>query len=88
MGTSKKRYKVAKEIKDEILKKIKEQGAPVASLAEQYGVSGATIYGWLFKGAKGQPTWSEYNKLKRENEQLKMVIGDLTVKLSVAQKKS
>lgn len=88
MGTTKKLYKVPKEIKDEILKKIKEEALPVSQLADQYGISGATIYGWLSKGARGQPTWSEYNKIKKENEQLKMMIGELTVKLSVSQKKS
>ena len=87
MSTSKKRYKVPTEIKKEILTKIKEEGAPVRELAEHYGVSTVTIYGWLSKGARGQPTWSEYNKIKRENAQLKMLLGELTVQLSVGQKK-
>ena len=84
----KKHYQVAPEIKQEILGKIKDQGLTVKEIAEQYGVSEKTIYGWLSKGAQGAPTWSQLNRLKRENQQLLGLVGELTVKLSTTQKKS
>jgi transposase len=84
----KKHYRIAPEIKQEILGKIKDKGLTVREAVEQYGVSEKTIYGWLSKGAAGMPTWSQINKLKRENQQLLSLVGELTIKLSSAQKKS
>ena len=38
--------RIAKEIKDEIIAKV-QAGERVAELAQQYGISTKTIYGWL-----------------------------------------
>lgn len=83
----KKNYRVAPEVRQEILGKIKDQGLTVKEAVEQYGVSDNTIYGWLSKGAKGAPTWGEVNRLKRDREQLLALVGELTIKLSAVQKK-
>ncbi len=84
----KKNHVIRPEIRKEILGKIKDKGLTVLQAADQYGVSDRTIYGWLSKGATGVPSWSEVNRLKRENQQLLNLVGELTVKLSTAQKKS
>lgn len=84
----KKNYRIAPEVKQEILGGIKDKGVTVVQAAEQYGVSEKTIYGWLSKGAEGIPTWSQVNRLKRENQQLLSLVGELTIKLSATQKKS
>lgn len=84
----KKTHKISKEIKDQILKRIKQDGVPVLRVAEEHGISSGTIYSWLSKGIKGNPTWLEHNKLKKENESLFRMVGELTVKLSQSQKKS
>jgi transposase-like protein len=84
----KKNYRVAPEVKQEILQGIKEKGLTVRAAVEQYGVSDNTIYGWLSRGAKGAPTWTQVTRLKRERDQLMQLVGELTVKLSVAQKKN
>jgi len=84
---SKKGYRIAKEIKDEIISKIKHHGISVTEASEQYGVSTKTIYGWLGTKASGTVSLLEHNKLKKENEQLKQIIGDLTIKMSVEAKK-
>lgn len=77
---------IPKEIREEILSKVKS-GERVASAAEQYGVSTKTIYTWLSKEA-GQEAISplKYNKLKRENEELKRLIGELTLDMSLGKK--
>ena len=85
---SKKLHRVAPEVKTDILKRIKEDGVPVAKVAEEHGVSTATIYTWLGTSTKATPTWAEFAKLKRESDEYLRLIGDLTVKLSTAQKKS
>ncbi len=80
-------YKIAKEIKDEIINKLKHEGLSVNDAATQYGISNRTIYAWLGTKAKGAVSLLEYNKLKKENEQLKQIIGDLTIKMSMEAKK-
>lgn len=81
-----KRYRIAPEVKEQILKRIKE-GVTVSQAAKDHGISEQTIYQWLSKGVKGQPSWKEFSKLQKENQILKALIGDLTVKLSHPQKK-
>jgi transposase-like protein len=75
------------EIKSEVLKKIKEDGSSVPDLAKQYGLSPKTIYGWIAKGITAAPTVLEVARLKREIATLHEIIGRITVKLSVSEKK-
>lgn len=78
--------RIPKEIRDEVLSKAKA-GEKVADLAERYGISTKTIYGWLSKDS-GEDVISvlKYNKLKRENEELKRIIGKLTLDMSWGKK--
>lgn len=78
--------RIPKEIRDEVLGKAKS-GERVADLAERYGISAKTIYGWLSKDS-GEDTISvlRYNKLARENEELKRIIGKLTLDMSWGKK--
>lgn len=78
---------IAKEVKDEILSKVKA-GAKVADISKQYGVSEQTIYAWLKKKALGTVSVLEYNRLKNENYQLKQIIGVLTLELEKTKKKN
>lgn len=80
-------YRISKEIKAEILNKLKNEGSSVTETAEQYGISTKTIYNWLGTKARGVVSVLEHNKLKKENSQLKQIIGDLTIKMSVEAKK-
>ncbi len=78
--------KIPKEKKDEILNKIKA-GEKVPALSTQYGISDKTIYYWL-RTDTGEDVVSliRYNKLKRENEELKRIVGELTLNLSQEKK--
>lgn len=80
-------YKVSRETKEQILKRIKEEGVSVAQVAEDHGVSTKTIYNWLTRGVTKPVSWSEYNKLKKENQDLKTFIGEITVEISKTKKK-
>jgi transposase-like protein len=77
---------IPREIKQEILAKVKT-GGRVMELAEQYGISDKTIYYWLRQNA-GEEIVSvvKYNKLRRENEELKKLLGEVTLKLSLGEK--
>ena len=80
-------FKIAAEIKAEIINKIKHNGVSVAEAAKQYGISDKCIYNWLGTKASNTISVLEYNRLKKENEQLKHLIGDITLKLSTEQKR-
>ena len=62
-------------------------GERVVALAEQYGISTKTIYGWLSKDS-GEDVVSvlKYNKLKRENQELKRLLGEVTLEMSLGKK--
>jgi transposase-like protein len=85
---NKKSYRVPKEIKAEIIRKVKEEGISVAQAAKDYGISNATIYAWLGTGASGSPSWSEFIRLQKQCKELFEVVGELTVQLSQAKKKN
>lgn len=84
----KKLHRVAPEVREQILKRIKEEGVPVSVAAKDAGLNPATIYGWLGRGVKGNPTIGELVRLKRQNEELLALVGELTLKASQTQKKN
>jgi len=78
---------IAKEVKAEILVKVKA-GEKVADLSRQYGISEQSIYSWLKQNVTGMVSVLEHNKLKKENGQLKQIIGVLTLELEKVKKKN
>ena len=77
---------VPKEIKNEILAKVKG-GEKVTDLARQYWISDKSIYTWLHQDTGDQViSIIQYNRLKREDEELKKLIGELSLKLSLGEK--
>ena len=81
-------YRIAPEVKDQILKRVKDEGVPVAQVAEEHGISDRTIYGWLTKGLSNNPSLGELVKVKKQNEELLALVGELTLKMSQSQKKN
>ena len=81
-----KQHRVAPDVKEQIINRIKNDGVTVAKAAEEHGVSENTIYGWIAKKVDGV-SYSEIIKLKRENAQLLQLVGEITLKLSETQKK-
>ncbi len=82
-----KKHRIAPEVKEQIINRIKNDGVTVATATKDHGISEASIYDWLGKKVKGGPTILEFNKLKRENEELLRLLGVVTLKLSESQKK-
>ncbi len=83
----KKIHRTAPEVKEQILKRIKEEGIPVVQAAKEHGLNPATIYNWLGRGVKGNPTIGELVRLKRQNDELLALVGELTLASSRTQKK-
>ena len=79
---------VSADVKQQILNRIKNDGIPIAQIAQEHGISQKSVYNWLAKGVEGQPTWMEVAKLKKENRSLKELLGALLYERDVAQKKS
>lgn len=76
---------IAVEVKQEILEKVKS-GEKVPALGKQYGMSEKTIYYWLRVRAIGTVSLLEHQKLKKESQQLKEIIGILTFKIEKSKK--
>ena len=54
--------------------------------SREFNISNNTIYGWI--GARGtvEPGLVETNKLRKENAELKQIIGSLTLNLERGKK--
>jgi len=81
-------YPISKDLKAQILKRIKEDGVPATQVASEHGVHIKTVYNWLAKGVTGQPTWSEVAKLKKRISMLTELVGEITIELSKTKKKT
>jgi transposase-like protein len=77
---------IAGEVKAEILAKVKA-GQKVVELSKQYGVSDKTIYNWLRGQVTEQVNYREYKRVLKENEDLKKILGVVTLELERSKKK-
>jgi len=67
-----------KELKEEILNKIKAEGITAVEAAKRYGIDVNSIYRWVSAGVGGvRSNLFEINRLKRENKELKQIIRSL-----------
>lgn len=66
-------------LKDRIIEKLKSEGLSVIQAEKEFGVPKNTIYGWLRKKAVGDPGVLEISRLRRENKELKEIIGTLAL---------
>jgi transposase len=66
-------------LKDRIIEKLKSEGLTVGQASKEFGISKNTIYGWLHRKAGGDPSVLEISKLRRENKELKEIIGALAL---------
>jgi transposase-like protein len=82
------KHRIAPDMKVQIINRIKNEGVSVIDAAKDHGISENTIYGWIAKKIEGQPSFSEIIRLKKENRELFQLIGEMTLKLSEAQKKN
>lgn len=79
-----KRY--PKETRDEVLKKIRG-GQKVSEVAKVHGINEMTVRTWLERDTESAPSETlEISRLKRENESLLRIIGQLTYKAEIREK--
>jgi len=77
---------IKKEIKDEVLFRVKNEGLSVPDAAEHYGINRRTIYGWLASAGINNPSTQKLRELTNENDRLYAIIGRLTTELNKVKK--
>ena len=77
--------RVPVETKREVLEKVKN-GMSIADAAKEYALSTKTIYTWLSNQIRPEISIIEYNRLKKENEELKRIVGIITLELERGKK--
>lgn len=82
-----KKHRIAPDIKEQIINRIKNDGVSVATAATEHGISEATIYNWIGIKTEGGPSVMEIAKLRKENDELLRLVGWMTLKLNESQKK-
>ena len=85
---NKKTHRIAAEVKADIIRRVKEEGIPVAQAAKEHGIHETTIYGWMGAGIQGAPSFAAFVRIQKQNRELLALVGELTLRLSASQKKS
>lgn len=67
--------RIAPEVKEQILHRIRTEGTSAAQAAREHGISAHTVYNWLGRTAEVPSNILQLNKLRRENEELKRLLG-------------
>jgi transposase-like protein len=76
--------KVSKDLRNQILERVKTSGKSIAEISQEHGIGKTTIYEWL-RESTGEAPARDLIKLTKENKELKQIIGELTVQLGIAQ---
>ena len=72
MGTNR---RIPAEVRDQILNRIRTEGVSAAQAAKEHGIHPVTVYTWLKRSAAMPSNILQINKLRRENEELKRLLG-------------
>lgn len=77
---------IPKDVKEYILKKIKEDGKSVPEVAKEHGIGKTAIYKWLRNETTGS---SDPNilKLQKENQLLKQLVAELSLRIRESEKR-
>jgi len=77
---------IPKDVKEYVLKKIKEDGRSVKDLAKEYGIGKTAIYKWLRDETEGSRD-PQLQRLQKENQLLKQLVAELSLKIRESEKK-
>ncbi len=67
--------RIPAEVRDQILNRIRTEGVTAAQAAKEHGISAPTVYAWLRRSTVLPSNILQLNKLRRENEELKRLLG-------------
>ena len=77
---------VSKDIKDQVLSRVREGKDTVVEIARQHGLKVNTVYGWLSRSVAGGSPLLETARLKKQNRSLKQIIGNLMLEMETGKK--
>lgn len=83
---------ISPQIKETILKQVKQDGRKVSEVAKEFSISTVTIYNWLSKevastGKTDMAYLKEIHKLQREKDDLVRIVGALSIVVEGLKKK-
>ena len=74
------------DIRNKILDKIKNEGMRVVDASREFKINPKTIRNWITPTNSANPGILEMSKLRRENTELKQIIGELTLSMERGKK--
>jgi transposase-like protein len=77
---------ISKDIKDQVLSRVREGKDTVMDIARQHGLKVNTVYGWLSRSVAGGSPLLETARLKKQNQSLKQIIGNLMLEMEIGKK--
>jgi transposase-like protein len=77
---------ISKDIKDQVLSRVREGKDTVVEIARQHGLKVNTVYGWLSRSVAGGSPLLETARLKKQNRRLKQIIGNLMLDMEIGKK--
>lgn len=77
---------VSKDIKDQVLSRVREGKDTVVEIARQHGLKVNTVYGWLSRSVASGSPLLETARLKKQNRSLKQIIGNLMLEMETGKK--
>lgn len=77
---------VPKDVKEYILKRVKESGRPVVEIAKEHGIPKSRIYTWL-RDDTSSSSDPQLLRLQKENHLLKQLVAELSLKIRESEKK-
>ena len=78
--------RIDQNIKDQILDKIKNEGMRIVDASREFDINPKTIRNWITPAKNSNPGILEMSKLRRENNELKQIIGGLTLSMERGKK--
>lgn len=78
---------VPKDVKEYILKKVREGGKPVSEIAKEHGIPKSRVYAWLRDETSGGSVDPQFLRLQKENQLLKQLVAELSLKIRESEKK-
>ena len=76
---------IPKDVKEYVLKRVKEGGKSVAEVAKEHGIGKTAIYKWLKEETGGYDPL--VYKLQKENQLLKQLVAELSLKIRESEKR-